>query len=152
MRQQYRKWRDASGIRRASPERVQRASGKYLPLLAVIIALGLPARLVPQYLPHWYVTYAGDFFWAMLVFFLYALLFHLPTKFVFQIALATAYLIEISQLFHPAWLEFLRSIRLLGFILGFGFLWSDLIAYTLGISLAAGIDLLISKETQSRER
>ena len=131
-------------------ENVQRRLLIYLPLIAIIIALGLPARLVPQYLPDWYVTYAGDFLWAMLVFFLYALLFHLSTKFSFCIALLTAYLIEISQLFHPAWLDHLRSIRLLGFVLGFGFLWSDLIAYTLGISLAAGIDrlLLNSKKMQ----
>ncbi|RWX48840.1 hypothetical protein VT99_10516 [Candidatus Electrothrix marina] len=130
---------------------VQRNLLVYIPIIAIIIALGLPARLVPQYLPSWYVTYAGDFLWAMLVFFLYALLFRLPTKFSFCIALITAYLIEISQLFHPAWLDALRSIRLLGFILGFGFLWSDLIAYTLGISLAAGIDrlLLFSKKVQS---
>ncbi|MCI5168715.1 MAG: DUF2809 domain-containing protein [Candidatus Electrothrix sp. GM3_4] len=104
---------------------------------------GLPTRLAPQYLPSWYVAYAGDFLWAMLVFFLYALLFRLPTKFCFCIALITAYLIEMSQLFHPAWLDYLRSIRLLGFVLGFGFLWTDLIAYTLGIALATGIDLLI---------
>ncbi|MCI5209181.1 MAG: DUF2809 domain-containing protein [Candidatus Electrothrix sp. ATG2] len=124
-------------------DNVQRRLLIYLPLIGLIITLGLPARLVPQYLPNWYVTYAGDFLWAMLVFFLYALLLRLPTKSCFCIALLTAYLIEISQLFHPAWLDYLRSIRLLGFILGFGFLWSDLIAYTLGISLAAGIDRLL---------
>ncbi len=120
----------------------------YISIIAIIIALGLPARLASHYLPGWYVIYAGDFLWAMLVFFLYALLFRLPTKKSFCAVLITAYLIEISQLFHPAWLDHLRSIRLLGFVLGFGFLWSDLIAYTLGISLAAGIDrlLLTSKE------
>ena len=120
--------------------RVQRNLLVYIPLIGLIIALGLPTRLAPHYLPSWYVTYAGDFLWAMLVFFLYALLFRLPTKSCFCIALITAYFIEISQLFHPAWLDSLRSIRMLGFVLGFGFLWSDLIAYTLGISLAAGID------------
>ena len=134
-------------------EKVRRNLAIYLPLIAIIIALGLPARLIPQYLPGWYVTYAGDFLWAMLVFFLYALLFRPSTKFCFCIALITAYLIEISQLFHPVWLDSLRSIRLLGFVLGFGFLWSDLIAYTLGISLAAGIDrlLLSSKKKYNHE-
>ena len=129
---------------------VQRKLLTYLPLTGLIIALGLPARLVPQYLPGWYAAYAGDFLWAMLVFFLYALLLRLSTKSCFRITLLTAYLIETSQLFHPAWLEYLRSIRLLGFVLGFGFLWSDIIAYTLGISLAAGIDrlLLVSKKTE----
>ena len=132
--------------------RVQRKLLLYIPIIASLIALGLPARLVPQYLPSWYVTYAGDFLWAMLVFFLYALFFGFSSKISFWVALSTAYFIEISQLFHPAWLEYLRSIRLLGFILGFGFLWSDLVAYTLGISLAAGIDLFILKRTQSQER
>ena len=125
--------------------RAQRKLLLYLPIVAGLIALGLPARLAPQYLPSWYVTYAGDFLWAMLVYFLYALLFRLSTSLAFWIALFTAYLIEISQLFHPAWLDYLRSIRLLGFVLGFGFIWSDLLAYTLGISLAAGIDLVILK-------
>jgi hypothetical protein len=115
----------------------------YIPLISLIITLGLPARLLPHFLPHWYILYFGDFLWAMLVFFLYGLLFRRTTKSTFCIALLTAYLIEVSQLFHPAWLEYLRSIRLLALVLGFGFLWSDLIAYTLGISLAAGIDRLI---------
>jgi len=128
---------------------VQRNLLVYIPIVTIIIALGLPARLAPQYLPSWYVTSAGDFLWAMLVFFLYTLLFRLPTKKSFCAALITAYLVEISQLFHPAWLDSLRSIRLLGFVLGFGFLWSDLIAYTLGVSLAAGIDrLLLAGELQ----
>lgn len=124
-------------------EKVQRNLPLYLLVTISIVGLGLPARLAPQYLPNWYVTYAGDFLWAMLVYFLYALLFRLPTSLAFWTALVTAYLIEISQLFHPAWLDYLRSIRLLGFILGFGFLWSDLIAYTLGILLAAAVDQLM---------
>ncbi|WPD24149.1 MAG: DUF2809 domain-containing protein [Candidatus Electrothrix scaldis] len=132
--------------------RVQRKLLLYTPIIVSLIALGLPARLAPQYLPNWYVTYAGDFLWAMLVYFLYALLFRLSTQFAFVIALVTAYLVEISQLFHPAWLDYLRSIRLLGFVLGFGFLWSDLVAYTLGISLAAGIDLFILICSSQKER
>ncbi len=118
----------------------QRKPRIYLPLIGLIIVLGLAARLTPQYLPNWYVTYAGDFLWAMLVFFLYALLLRLSTKFCFCAALITAYLIEISQLFHPAWLDALRSIRLFGLLLGFGFLWSDVLAYTLGVALAAALD------------
>ena len=120
--------------------KIQRNPRIFIPLTALIIVLGLPARLIPQYLPSCYVTYTGDFLWAMLVYFLYALLFRLPTNAALRLALLTSYFIEISQLFHPAWLDYLRSIRLLGFILGFGFLWSDLIAYTLGIFLAAALD------------
>ncbi|MCI5146672.1 MAG: DUF2809 domain-containing protein [Candidatus Electrothrix sp. AR3] len=123
--------------------KVQRNLQIYLPLIGCIIAIGLPARIIPQVLPNWYILYFGDFLWAMLVFFLSALFFSLITKYTFFLALIFSYLVEMSQLFHPAWLDALRSIRLLGFVFGFGFLWSDLLAYTLGISLAAGIDQLI---------
>jgi hypothetical protein len=112
----------------------------YLPLAALIIALGLPARIIPNSLPSWYVAYAGDFLWAMLVYVIYALFLRLPVKQTFCLALVTAYLIELSQLFHPAWLEQLRAIRPLAFVLGYSFLWSDIIAYTLGIALAACLD------------
>jgi hypothetical protein len=123
--------------------KVKRNLPIYISLISLTIALGLTARLLPHSLPRWYILYFGDFLWAMLVFFLYGLLFRLTTKNTFCIALLTAYLIEVSQLFHPAWLDYLRSIRPLALVIGFGFLWSDLIAYTLGIFLAAGIDRLI---------
>jgi hypothetical protein len=41
--------------------------------------------------------------------------------------------IEISQLYHAPWIESLRSHPLGGLILGFGFLWSDLVCYTFGV-------------------
>lgn len=112
----------------------------YVPLMLLLVAIGLPTRTAPAYLPHWYNTYAGDFLWAMLIFFLWCVVFGFETRRAFLVALATTYLIEISQLFHPPWLEQLRSIKIFALILGFGFLWSDILAYALGISLGALID------------
>ncbi|MGX9727129.1 MAG: ribosomal maturation YjgA family protein [Candidatus Electronema sp. VV] len=123
--------------------KIKRSLLTYLPLAALIIALGLPARIIPNSLPSWYVAYAGDFLWAMLVYLVYALILRLSTKQTLCFALVTAYLIELSQLFHPVWLDYLRAIKLLSFILGFAFLWSDILAYTLGIALAACIDFAI---------
>lgn len=117
----------------------------YIPVVAFLIGLGLPSRIIPQYFPSWYVLYAGDFLWATVVFFFYCLLFNLTPKQAAIASLTTSYLIEISQLFHPQWLEQLRSIKVLSLILGFGFLWSDLAAYTLGIAVATGIDLALLK-------
>lgn len=115
---------------------LRRSLLKYLPLAVLIIALGLPARLVPP----WYVAYAGDFLWAMLLYFVCALILRRSTQQTFLLALVIAFLIEISQLFHPPLLERLRSVRPLAFVLGFSFLWSDIAAYTLGITLATVID------------
>jgi hypothetical protein len=114
----------------------------YLPLAALIIALGLPARLVPHLLPTWYVIYAGDILWAMLLYCVCALLLGRSTVHTLCIALLIACCIEVSQLCHPPWLEQLRAIRPLAFVLGFSFLWSDIIAYILGIACAALLDLL----------
>ena len=52
-------------------------------------------------------------------------------------ALAIAYLVEISQLYHAPWIDALRLTALGGLMLGFGFLWSDLACYTVGV--AAGV-------------
>jgi hypothetical protein len=49
-------------------------------------------------------------------------------------ALAIAYLVEISQLYHAPWIDALRLTALGGLMLGFGFLWSDLACYTVGVA------------------
>jgi len=113
--------------------------------MACIVLLGLPARIIQAQLPYWYTQYFGDFLWAMLIYFLYATVFRLKVKCAFFIAILTTYTIEISQLFKPDWLEHLRSFKICGLVLGYGFLWSDLVAYTLGISLGALIDRRIGK-------
>jgi hypothetical protein len=110
----------------------------YLPIMLVIMALGLPARMIQDRLPVRYTQYFGDYLWAMLLFFIFALtLWTLSTFNVAMMTLLFAYGIEISQLFHPPWLEGLRSIKLFALVLGYGFLWSDIVAYTLGICTGA---------------
>jgi hypothetical protein len=55
-------------------------------------------------------------------------------------ALAIAVVDELSQLYHAPWIDGLRATRLAALALGQGFLWSDLVCYTAGVSLAAGVD------------
>lgn len=119
---------------------MERRLGIYIPICILIVALGLPARVFQEYLPRWYTMYFGDFLWAMLIYFLYALMFRLKIRKAFQVAMLTAYAIEVSQLFSPAWLEYLRSFKILALILGYTFLWSDIAAYTLGIIIGALLD------------
>ncbi len=122
--------------------KVNRDLKLYIPLLLLIFALGSSTRMTTN-LPWWVIQYAGDFLWAMMVFFLYCLVFRLETGKALLIALVTTYLIEITQLFHPPWLETLRSYKLFALIFGYSFLWVDILIYTLGISLGALIDRLI---------
>lgn len=58
------------------------------------------------------------------------------------ISLAFCFSIEISQLYHAEWIDQIRDTSLGGLVLGYGFLWSDIAAYTLGVSSCAAIELL----------
>ena len=107
-------------------------------------------KLRAEQLPEWYTLYFGDFLWAMLVYFLIAVSFGLENKLAFAFAIITTYLIEISQLFHPGWLDALRFYRIVGLVIGYGFLWSDIIAYTLGISVGVLMDVYISTGKYAR--
>ena len=121
--------------------KTKRNTGIYLIIMIVITAFGLPARTIQDKLPSWYVQYFGDYLWAMLLFFGFALLLrNADTIKVLIVTLLFTYSIEVTQLFHPQWLEYLRSIKLFGLIFGFSFLWSDIVAYTLGISTGALIE------------
>jgi hypothetical protein len=120
----------------------------YLLIMVVIIAFGLPARIIQDQLPKWYVLYFGDYLWAMLLFFVFALTLRNMSTFKVAItALLFAYAIEISQLFHPQWLDYLRSIKIFALVLGYGFLWSDIAAYTLGISTGALVERFLLRNS-----
>jgi hypothetical protein len=122
-----------------------------------IIAIGLASRRFGARLPSFVAAYAGDTLWAMMVF--------LGVSGVCPnarpmsrgiIALAFAFGIELSQLFHSQWLDAIRKTRLGGLVLGFGFLWSDLVCYTVGVGVGVAFDRFISSwrtaVTPRRER
>ena len=58
----------------------------------------------------------------------------------FIVSLAITYAIEFSELYQADWINQLRSIKLIGLILGYTFLWSDLLMYTIGITVGALIE------------
>ena len=51
------------------------------------------------------------------------------------ISLVLAFAVEVSRLYHAPWIESIRNTTLGGLVLGFGFLWSDLVCYLVGISI-----------------
>ena len=50
------------------------------------------------------------------------------------------YAIEGSQLCHAPWIDTIRHTRLGALVLGYGFLWSDIICYTVGAALCGGLE------------
>lgn len=116
----------------------------YLILIIITIILGLLSRKVSG-LPHVISTYSGDVLWAMMVFFIIAFIFNKKsTIFIISWAIILSYSIEISQLYHAPWIDSIRNTTLGALVLGFGFLWSDLFCYTVGIIIGAIIDRLIN--------
>lgn len=60
-------------------------------------------------------------------------------------ALLFSYAIELSQLYHAPWIDGIRHNRIGGLILGFGFLWSDVLCYSVGIAFGFLAELLVYK-------
>jgi hypothetical protein len=82
--------------------------------------------------------YAGDTLWALMLFLLVStLLAGRPILVRAAISLALAFLVEISQLYHAPWIDSIRQTTLGGLVLGFGFLWTDLVCYAVGIATAS---------------
>ncbi|KAA0994105.1 DUF2809 domain-containing protein [Dyadobacter sp. UC 10] len=80
--------------------------------------------------------YVGDVLWAMMVFFGFAFVFRKwSTWQVAAAALAFSVCIEISQLYHAPWIDAIRNMPLGALILGFTFVWSDLLCYSVGVGL-----------------
>lgn len=107
------------------------------------MALGLLSRRYTEVLPRFIVEYAGDTLWALAAFI--GIGFLLPkgnTLPVASLALLFSYAIETSQLYQAPWIQQVRHTLLGGLILGYGFLWSDLICYTIGVGLGALVELM----------
>lgn len=64
-------------------------------------------------------------------------------------ALAIAWTVECSQLYHAPWIDSVRATRLGALALGQGFLWSDLASYAAGVAFAAMIDAWLTHRVQA---
>lgn len=118
----------------------------YALLFALVITLGLASRAKPvqPYLPQFINDYAGDTLWALMAFLGIGFLWpKLSTGWVAAFAFGFALLIEGSQLSRAPWLEALRHTRFGGLVLGYGFLWSDLVCYAAGVVIGAGLEWLL---------
>jgi len=114
----------------------------YLLLIPATTATGLLVRMKKEWFPEIVNLYLGDALYAVMIYFIVSFLFSqknvIPKT---VIALLFCYCIEVLQLYQA---ECIRSIRatLPGkLVLGSGFLWSDLLAYFIGVSFAAIVDI-----------
>lgn len=117
---------------------------KYLLLTLVVIVLGLLSRKTGVCTSDFVKMYVGDVLWATMVYFGCRFLFVNWSKRVsVGIALVFSYLVEVSQLYHAPWIDAIRATTFGGLVLGFGFLWSDIVCYTVGVTLGVVVDVLL---------
>lgn len=103
----------------------------YFLLIIATIIVGLLSRT--KIIPAIIYPYLGDYLYALMFFFIIAFIFDKMDSWkVALISLLLCYSIEILQLYQADWILTVRSYKLGGLILGYGFLWSDIVSYTLG--------------------
>jgi hypothetical protein len=113
------------------------------------LVLGLSTRHLSPPLSQDVASNAGDTLWALFVYLLIAWL--RPQFSIALVALTTAIFsatIETSQLYHAPWIEALRHTLFGGLILGYGFAWTDLLCYgvgvVIGMTLSGGLNRMKS--------
>lgn len=113
----------------------------YFIIFLSIIFLGILSRKI-SFIPLW----VGDFLYAVMIYFLVRIF--LPFKKAFLIALISlliCYGIEFLQLYQAEWIIELRKTLFGRYVLGQGFLWSDILAYTFGITVSLAAEKIIFK-------
>ena len=116
----------------------------YFTLIILTSLFGIGSRYFAEVLPDFIANYAGDTFWATAVYFFLRFIFSNKSKITSSIiAYVFSVFIELSQFHHAPWLDEIRKTIIGGLILGFGFMWSDLICYAVGIIIGVLLDFLL---------
>lgn len=104
----------------------------YLGLIFFTIIVGLFSRT--KFLPYPDFMWVGDLLYGLLIFFIIGFLNAERSKFwVGMTAYILCCLIELSQLYQADWILLLRETKMGSLVLGHTFLWTDLMAYAVGV-------------------
>lgn len=117
----------------------------YLIAVIVVILLGMSTRIFTEALPVFVVDNFGDALWASMIYFgTRMLLAHKKLYWSVGFSLLFCFTIECSQLYQADWINAIRNTAIGGLVLGYGFLYVDLIRYSLGVLCAYLIDRYIN--------
>ncbi len=120
----------------------------YLFFIILTIGVGLFSR--SRFIPDLIYPYLGDLLYCLMYYFIMGFLFpKMKSVNVLLYCIAICFVIEISQLIKVDWLNEIRSTTLGKLTLGSGFLWSDLVSYSLGGLLGFGFENYILKNKLS---
>ncbi|WP_291152783.1 DUF2809 domain-containing protein [Flavobacterium sp. UBA7680] len=112
---------------------------QYFILFLCTIILGILSRKI-SFIPLW----IGDALYAVMIYFLVRIF--LPVQKAFIVALFSlliCYCIEFLQLYQAEWIIELRKTLFGRYVLGQGFLWSDIMAYSFGVAFVFLIEKIM---------
>ena len=109
----------------------------YSIVIVITIATGLFVRLKKQWFPDIVNLYLGDILYAFMMYYIVSFIaMYKAIKIKAIAALLICFAIELFQLYQAEWINVIRQTLPGRLILGSGFLWSDLLAYCIGVTAA----------------
>ncbi|HMS66246.1 MAG TPA: DUF2809 domain-containing protein [Ignavibacteria bacterium] len=125
---------------------IKRNRTVYFILIIITVILGLGTRKYSNNLNSFIAEYSGDTLWAMMLFFIFGFIFSkYSTLHIALLSLLFSWVIEFSQLYQANWINAIRSTKLGGLVLGYGFLFSDLVCYSAGIFIGVCLEKYVFK-------
>jgi hypothetical protein len=122
----------------------------FVALALTTIVVGLVVHWYGSILPASMRDFLGDALWAMMIAWLIgALVPHKPIIARAVLALVICWSVEASQAYHSQFLDSLRQNSIVLLFLGSGFDFRDLVAYTLGVLAALGLEMSTRRSSGS---
>ncbi len=119
----------------------------YFILFIFLIWLALATRNHPQWFHPFIAKYGGDTIWAGMSFFFLRMVFVKASLWKLAlIAFVLGCMLEVTQLYHGEWIESIRATKIGGILIGYGFLWSDIVCYGVGVILAVVIIYFLERK------
>jgi len=118
----------------------------YFFLIIATVGLGLTSRA--DFIPKLIYPFLGDILYSLMIFFIIGFIFKNFSSFkIALICIGICYIIELSQFYEANWIVEIRNTKLGGLLLGYGFLWSDLVSYLVGAALGFSLEFFLLKKT-----
>ena len=124
---------------------MRKIRSRYLILCSLTIAMGLLSRKVYA-IP----AFTGDLLYAVMMYWIWRFLLpQKPKTMALMLAVGICFCIEFMQLIDTPFFKYLHRHPYLRLVFGQGFLWSDLLAYCAGGSMAFTMDALAGRHKKS---
>jgi Protein of unknown function (DUF2809) len=119
----------------------------YFCIIISVIIIGILSRKING-IP----LFLGDILYGMMIYFMIKLIL-INTKIatVALISLNTCFAIEFLQLYQANWIVEIRNTTIGHYILGQGFLWTDLLCLAIGVGLGFIINLVLVKNNRLKK-